>query len=101
MPPCLRHPDLNVIRLAKEVPEKAIQTFKGAGVFGVEMFILANGTRLALVNASSHSTCLRFSSGERNRPSPAQLWALNNRIMLNRTIYEPLTCNTWPPTRFD
>ena len=82
----LRHPDPNVIRLAKEVAEKATQTFEGAGVFGVEMFLLADGARLALRDASSHRIYLRFSSGERNSPSPAQLWALYNRSLLNLTI---------------
>ena len=90
----LRHPDPNVIRLAKEIAEKATQTFEGAGVFGVEMFLLADGTRLALRDASSHPTLLRFSSGERNCSSPAQLWALYNRSLLNLTIREPLTCST-------
>lgn len=74
----LRHPDPNVIRLAKEIAEKATQTFEGAGVFGVEMFLLADGTCLALRDASSHPIYLRFTSGERNCSSPAQLWALHN-----------------------
>ena len=82
----LRHPDANVIQLAKEVAEKATQTFDGAGVFGVEMFLLADGTRLALPDASPHPIYLRFSSGERNRPLPAQLWTLYNRGLSNLTI---------------
>ena len=90
----LRYPDPNVIQLAKEVAEKATRTFEGTGVFGVEMFLLADGTRLALLDASSHPIYLRFSVGERNRPSPAQLWALYDRSLLNLTIREPLTCRT-------
>ena len=43
----LRYPDSNVTQLAKEVAERAIQTFEGAGVFGVEMFLLADGMLLA------------------------------------------------------
>lgn len=90
----LRHPDPNVMRLAKEVAEKATQTFESAGVFGVEMFLLADGARLALPDGSSHPTCLRFSSGKRNRSSPAQLRALYNRSLPNLTIREPLTRST-------
>jgi len=52
----LRHPDPNVIRIAKEVAEKATQTFECAGMLGVEMFLLADGTRLVLRDASSHPT---------------------------------------------
>jgi len=82
----LRHPDPNVIQLAKEVAEKAVQIFEGAGVFGVEMFLLADGARLAFRHRSSHPTRLRFPSGERNCSSPAQLWALYNRSLPNLTI---------------
>jgi phosphoribosylaminoimidazole carboxylase len=32
-----------ILRRAKEIAEKAIQTLKGAGVFGVEMFLMKNG----------------------------------------------------------
>jgi len=50
----LRYSDPNVSRLAKEVAEKAIQTFEGAGVFGVEMFLLGDGALLGLHDPSSH-----------------------------------------------
>ncbi|GBC15053.2 phosphoribosylaminoimidazole carboxylase [Rhizophagus irregularis DAOM 181602=DAOM 197198] len=32
-----------ILRCAKEIAEKAIQTLKGAGIFGVEMFLMKNG----------------------------------------------------------
>ena len=52
----LRHPDPNVTRFAKEVAEKAIQTFEGAGVFGVEMFLLEDGASLLLHGLSLNPT---------------------------------------------
>ena len=54
----LRHPDPNVTKFAKLVAERAIQTFEGAGVFGVEMFLLEDGTFLLLYELSFDSTFL-------------------------------------------
>jgi phosphoribosylaminoimidazole carboxylase len=66
----LRHTDPKVSRRAKDIAEKAIQTFEGAGVFGVEMFLLSDGMHL---DPATHllTPSLRFSSRERNCPSPA------------------------------
>lgn len=59
----LRHPDPNVAHSAKEVAEKAIQTFEGAGVFGVEMFLLEDGALLLFRELPFHPTFhqVRFS----------------------------------------
>lgn len=44
----LRDPDPTVPKRAQEVAEKAIQAFNGAGVFGVELFLLADGESIQL-----------------------------------------------------
>ncbi|PVF94302.1 Phosphoribosylaminoimidazole carboxylase [Serendipita vermifera] len=40
----LRARDPKVLRRAKELAEQAVASFSGAGVFGVEMFLVADGT---------------------------------------------------------
>lgn len=40
----LRSSDPAVIRRARSIAERAIRSFDGAGIFGVEMFLLADGT---------------------------------------------------------
>ncbi|THU81461.1 Phosphoribosylaminoimidazole carboxylase, partial [Dendrothele bispora CBS 962.96] len=40
----LRTPDAGLCKRAEEIARSAVKTFEGAGVFGVEMFLLENGT---------------------------------------------------------
>lgn len=42
----LRHPIPSVEKEARRIAEEAVATFSGAGVFGVEMFLMSDGTRL-------------------------------------------------------
>lgn len=49
----LRSRDPNLTSRAKSVAEAAVKSFQGAGIFGVEMFLMENGTPLPIFVRSS------------------------------------------------
>ena len=55
----LRHKDPAVADRARGIAEAAVKTFEGAGIFGVEMFLLENGTKSAHVCNHQRLTRLR------------------------------------------
>jgi phosphoribosylaminoimidazole carboxylase len=52
----LRSSDSTLAFRARKVAEQAIRTFTGAGIFGVEMFVLKDGTRFVFYRLVSNST---------------------------------------------
>ena len=66
----------HIVEHARKVAESAVSTFEGAGVFGVEMFLLDDGqARYSLWmnhRMTEHLTnCSRYCLRQRNRPTPA------------------------------
>lgn len=55
----LRTRDINITTRAREVAEAAVRSFEGAGVFGVEMFLMEDGASGALMAVSSVLTLYR------------------------------------------
>jgi len=60
----LRTRDPSIIQKAKDVAESAVKSFTGAGIFGVEMFLLEDGTTII-----THRSCisLTYSRGHRDK----------------------------------
>jgi phosphoribosylaminoimidazole carboxylase len=44
----LRARDPSIIQKAKDIAESAVKSFTGAGIFGVEMFLLEDGTAILI-----------------------------------------------------
>jgi phosphoribosylaminoimidazole carboxylase len=91
----LRSRDPLVSSHAQRVAESAVRTFQGAGVFGVEMFLMEDGTyarhRVHAYLACSpiyHLITLRDNIHQRNRPSSSQLGALHHRSLSRLPIRE-------------
>ena len=84
------------------IAEKAVKSLSGAGVFGVEMFLLGDGT------STSHSkmitrptTSPRSNSRERDRTSASQLGALHYRSVRDLTIRKSPPRDPRAPHRLD
>lgn len=82
----LRGVEPHVREAARKLAEEAVKTFTGAGVFGVELFLMPDGMQSrSSFNAhirSNRCWYARLPVGQRNCPSPSQLWALHNRSLL-------------------
>jgi phosphoribosylaminoimidazole carboxylase len=77
---------------ARRLAEEAVESFYGAGVFGVEMFLLGDG--MAPDSSSRNPGCVddrRFSSPQRTRSETAQFRTLHNRSLSHITIRSPHT----------
>ena len=83
---------------AREIAERAVQSLSGAGVFGVEMFLLADGTSTSFLRDSTDvPTASRPNSRERDRTSTSQLWPLYYRGVRDLTICESPACHPLSP----
>jgi phosphoribosylaminoimidazole carboxylase len=74
----LRVADAAIARRAREVAEKAIATLSGAGVFGVEMFLMENGEAHALRKLAVLNLTRRRHFHQRDRPSTTQFRSLHH-----------------------
>ena len=97
----LRGCDPAAAESARQVAEDAVKTFEGAGIFGVEMFLLADGMLLlshTLPRVMAHFTT-RLNIPQRDRSSTSQLRPLHNRSLRNFSIREPPPRNPFTSSR--
>lgn len=77
----LRSRDPLIAQRARTVAENAVKTLTGAGVFGVEMFLMADGAYLHPLFGITAHMLYRLGVSQRDCSKTAQLRALHNRSM--------------------
>jgi len=107
----LRSRDPQLAVRAQEIAERAVKSLSGAGVFGVEMFLLADGVFKSLQTCTfilkeSTLTALpnrrqRPNFRERDRASTSQLGPLHHRSVRDLTIRKSSPRHPLPPHRLD
>jgi len=89
----LRSRDPTLSQRARDVAEAAVKTFTGAGIFGVEMFLMENGQNSSLFFIIGVHSHFRGHIHQRDCPTPAQFGALHHRSLRNFTIRESSSRN--------
>lgn len=97
----LRSRDSTVPQRARQVAEAAVKTFQGAGIFGVEMFLMTDGMYIPLMLNNIYSLFFvpRNNLPERDSTPTTQLRTLHHRSMRNLSIREPPPSNPLPSSR--
>jgi phosphoribosylaminoimidazole carboxylase len=85
----LRVPGANVAQRARDIAEAAVKTFEGAGVFGVEMFLMQDGNLPSPIRIAPSSKSLsRIHLHKRDCTSAPQLRSLYHRGVCHVAIRE-------------
>jgi phosphoribosylaminoimidazole carboxylase len=76
----LRSSDLTLAARASALAEQALKTFEGAGIFGIEMFLLADGESIACYRIPLITDLtIRYTLHQRNRSPASQFGTLHYR----------------------
>ena len=95
----------STVASARDMAERAITSFEGHGIFGIEMFLLKVRCLASSVPLDpSLRPYIRLIQGwarlaKRNCPPPTQLWALYHGSVPGRPVREPPSRYPWAATR--
>ena len=98
----LRSRDPTLAAHAQEIAERAVQSLSGAGIFGVEMFLLRDGVfTLHFMLKGATLTFERPNPRERDRASTSQFGPLHHRSVRDLPIRKSSPRHSLPPYRLD